>query len=89
MSRVFDADDEHGVPFLGSQVLPDARLSFSVAHSEAHVPVRHLNAMLASEAAAGTELDQDAVQQHARAAFFSYSGPVCLPWLRWDATVKF
>ena len=79
MSSVFDADDEQGVPFFGSMVLPESRLTFSSAHSEAHVPGRHLNAMLSAEAAAGIELDEDAVEQHAKAAFFSYSGPVCLP----------
>ncbi|MDP7130230.1 MAG: hypothetical protein QF437_07065 [Planctomycetota bacterium] len=79
MSSVFDADDEHGVPYFGSVVLPEARLSFSSGTSESHVPGRHLNAMLAAEAAAGIELDEDAVEQHAKAALFSYSGPACLP----------
>ncbi|MBM3263530.1 MAG: hypothetical protein FJY97_08930 [candidate division Zixibacteria bacterium] len=78
MSGVFNADDRD-IPFFGSQVWPDARLSFSSAHSEAHVPGRHLNALLNAEGAAGIEIDEDAVEKHARAAFFSYEGPVALP----------
>lgn len=78
MCSVFNADD-NDVPFFGSCVYPEARLSFSSAHSEAHVPGRHLNALLNAEDAAGVALDEDAIEKHARAAFFSYSGPVALP----------
>jgi hypothetical protein len=78
MQSVFDADDEKGVPFFGSQVRPECFLRFSWAHSESHVPGRHLNAMLAAENSAGVVVDEDSIEQHARAAFFSYSGPVAL-----------
>jgi len=78
MSSVFNADDDNR-PFFGSQVWPEARLSFSWAHSEAHVPGRHLNAMLNAEDVAGVGLDETAVDKHAQAAFYSYSGPVALP----------
>ncbi len=77
-SSVFNADDDN-VPFFGSTVRPEARLAFSPHCSEAHVPGRHLNAMLTAEAAAGVELDAGAVENHARAAFMSYSGPIALP----------
>lgn len=78
MGSVFDADDE-AVPFFASRVWPEAYLGFSWAHSEAHVPGRHLNALLSAEDAAGIELDEDVVAKHARAAFLSYGGPVALP----------
>ena len=78
MSSVFNADD-NDVPFFGSVLLPEARLTFSRRHSEAHVPGRHLNALLSAEAIAGIELDEEAIAKHARAAFFSYSGAVALP----------
>ena len=78
MCSVFNADDDD-IPFFGSQVWPEARLSFSQAHSESHVPGRHLNALLNAEDAVGVELDEACVDKHARAAFFSYSGPLPLP----------
>ena len=79
MCSVFNSDDDQPVPFFGSQVRPEAALSFSWAHSEAHVPGRHLNALLNAEDAVGVHLFEDCVEQHSRAAFFSYSGPVALP----------
>ena len=50
MQRVFNADDDQ-MPFFGSTVRPEAALSFSSWHSEAHVPGRHLNALLNAEIA--------------------------------------
>ncbi|MBT4503591.1 MAG: hypothetical protein HOC74_38020 [Gemmatimonadetes bacterium] len=78
MSSVFNADDDH-IPFFGSQVWPEARLSWSAHHSESHIPGRHLNALLNAEDALGLTLDEEAVERHARAAFLSYSGPIALP----------
>ena len=83
MESVFSADDSD-VPFFASRVVPRVAspltgLSFSTLHSEAHVPGRHLNALLNAEAAAGVELDESAIEKHARAAFFSFSGSVALP----------
>jgi hypothetical protein len=78
MQQVFNADD-HDIPFFASRVRPEAHLSFSWAHSEAHVPGRHLNALLNAEDAIGVTLDEDAVEKHAQAAFFSYSGALPLP----------
>jgi hypothetical protein len=78
MQSVFDADD-NDVPFFSSQVRPDAHLGFSPAHSEAHVPGRHLNALLNAEDALGVELDEAAVRKHAAAAYFSFSGPLPVP----------
>jgi len=78
MCSVFNADD-NDIPFFGSSVLPEARLSFSPGHTEAHVPGRHLNALLNAENAAGMSIDERCIEKHAQAAFFSYSGPVPLP----------
>jgi hypothetical protein len=78
MQSVFNADDDQ-IPFFTSIVHPNASLKFHACHSEAHVPGRHLNALLNAEDAAGVEVDQAAVENHRRAAFFSYSGPVALP----------
>ena len=81
MANVFNADD-NDIPFFGSEVLPNPRLSFSNVHSESHVPGRHLNALLNAEDAAGVSISEEAVEKHAAAAFFSYSGPVPLPMNR-------
>ena len=78
MSSVFNADD-NDIPFFGSIVRPQAELRFSAAHSEGHVPGRHLNALLNAEDAAGVEVDEEVIEKHAQAAFYSYSGPVAMP----------
>ena len=66
MSSVFNADDNY-VPFFASQVRPEAMLSFSPRYSEAHVPGRHLNALLNGEEI-GIRIDEEVVKKHARAA---------------------
>ena len=78
MSSVFNADD-NDTPFFGAYLRPEAYLSFSQNWSDAHVPGRHLNALLNAEDAVGVSLDEDAVEKHARTAFRSYGGPVALP----------
>jgi len=78
MCRVFNADD-HDIPFFGSQVWPQPELSFNSYHSEAHVPGRHLNALLSAEHVLGLRLDEACIDKHARAAFYSFSGPIALP----------
>ena len=78
MSSAFNPDD-NDIPHFGSRVYPEAFYSFAWFAQESHVPGRHLNALLNAEDAAGIVLDEDAVDKHARAAFFSYSGPVPLP----------
>ena len=85
MRSVFNADDDH-VPFFGSRLRPDAFLSFSRAHSESHVPGRHLNALLAAEfvapnmndgpGGAAPEVLDEAVAHHRRALMLSYQGGV-------------
>ena len=78
MCSVFNADDDD-VPFFGSQVWPEALLSFSTSASEAHVPGRHLNALLNAEDVLGLTLEEGCIDRHARAAFLSYSGDLPLP----------
>ncbi len=85
MSDIFNADD-NDIPFFGSlvrldAVRPDAGFSFHPFHSEAHIPGRHLNALLSAENALGLPplVDEAVIEKHAKAAFFSYSGPVAFP----------
>ncbi len=78
MQSVFDADDDN-VPFFRSTIRPETALSFSSVHSEAHVPGRHLNGLLEAEDATGVEITEEAVDNHRRAVFLSYSGSVALP----------
>lgn len=78
MSGVFNADD-NDIPFFGSSVRPHAGFGFHPMFSEAHIPGRHLNALLNAENAAGIRIAEAVVEKHSRAAFFSYSGPVALP----------
>ena len=78
MSNVFNADD-NDIPFFGAYVRPEAYMSFSSFASDAHVPGRHLNALLRAEDTAGVRLEEEAIDKHARAALFSYSGPLPLP----------
>jgi hypothetical protein len=60
-------------------VRPTAKLEFNQSFSEAHVPGRHLNALLNAEDTIGVEIPDWAIEAHQRAAFSSYSGPVALP----------
>ena len=78
MGAVFNADD-NDIPFFASEVRPNPHLSWNEVHSESHVPGRHLNALLAAEAALGIEIPVEVVAKHAAAAYFSYGGPLPLP----------
>lgn len=78
MSSVFDADDEDR-PFFESMIRPEAKLAWNASHSEAHVPGRHLNALLNAEDVLGLAIDERVIEKHRRAAFYSYGGLVPLP----------
>ncbi|MBT4100545.1 MAG: hypothetical protein HOE86_23000, partial [Gemmatimonadetes bacterium] len=73
MGNIFDADDPVSASFMGSSVWPKVHMQFSPYHSESHGPGRHLNAMLAVEAA-GIEVDEQEIRHHRATAFFSYGG---------------
>ena len=77
MQSVFNADD-NDIPFFASAVRPEALLAFSGAHSESHIPGRHLNALLNAEAV-GIEIEESAIEKHANAAYFSFSGSLPVP----------
>jgi hypothetical protein len=78
MCRVFNRDDDD-IPFFESQVRPAAWLRFHPLFSEAHVPGRHLNALLTAQATAGVTVPDECLAKQERAAFYAYSGPVPLP----------
>ncbi|MDB6127324.1 MAG: hypothetical protein JWM35_1220, partial [Verrucomicrobia bacterium] len=78
MCSVFNPDDDN-IPYFSAKVWPEPRMWFSSAHSEAHIPGRHLNALLSAESALGLSVPEFAIENHARAAFFSFSGPVAMP----------
>jgi hypothetical protein len=78
MSQVFNADDSD-IPFFTSKALPTPWLGFHRIHSEAHVPGRHLNALLTAQSVLGVSVSEETIEKHARAAFFSFSGPLALP----------
>ena len=78
MQNVFNADDNN-VPFFRSLIQPEVLLGFSSAHSESHVPGRHLNGLLEAEDVVGLRIDEEAIENHRRAAILSYSGPLALP----------
>jgi hypothetical protein len=67
MSLAFNSQDGD-MPYGGAKVRPVAELSGSF---ESHIPGRHLNALLNAEDALGLALDENAIDKHARAAFFS------------------
>lgn len=78
MAHALNRDDDQ-VPFFAAQAWPTAWLRFSPAFSEAHVPGRHLNALLSAEDALGLVIDEEVIAADARAAFRAYAGPVPLP----------
>lgn len=78
MHSVFNADD-NDIPFFIASVHPKVEFAFNDSFSEAHVPGRHLNALLAAEAIAGVQVDESAIERLANAAFFSFGGVLPLP----------
>ena len=80
MSRVFNPTDDDR-PYFRVFVRPQPFLGMSMPD---HVPGRHLNALLNAEDVAGIDVDEDAIDKHAQANYFSFSGPVALPLGRED-----
>ena len=77
MQRVFNADDNN-IPFFSARAWPEASMEFMLPYTEAHVPGRHLLALLEAENALGVEVSEEAIEKHAKAAFYAFSGPVAL-----------
>jgi hypothetical protein len=79
MSHVFNADD-HDIPFFGSSIDENASgLWFNDSHSEAHIPGRHLNALLNAEDVLGLKMEKNVIEKHSAAAFYAYSGKIPMP----------
>ncbi|MDE0610094.1 MAG: hypothetical protein OXH77_09325 [Anaerolineaceae bacterium] len=85
MTRAFNRHDADR-PFFSAFVRPAARLGWSSQYTDAHVPGRHLNALVAAKTNLGLEIDDETVRKHADAMFFSFSGEIPLPLNR--ATIK-
>ncbi|HKG08825.1 MAG TPA: hypothetical protein VKB19_20310 [Pedobacter sp.] len=78
MSHIFNADD-HNIPFFGSTIGEQSDFWFNESHSEAHIPGRHLNALLNAEQVLGLKIDKDVIDKHTAAAFYAYSGKIPMP----------
>ena len=79
MSHVFNADD-HDIPFFGSSIEEQSSgLWFNDSHSEAHIPGRHLNALLNAEDILDLKLEKNVIEKHSAAAFYAYSGKIPVP----------
>lgn len=78
MARAFNRHDADR-PFFSAFAWPSARLGWSGHYSDAHVPGRHLNALVAARKILGIEIDEEALRKHAAALYFSYSGEIPLP----------
>jgi hypothetical protein len=79
MSHVFNADD-HDIPFFGSSIDEQSSgLWFNDSHSEAHIPGRHLNALLNAEDVLGLKPGKNVIENHSAAAFYAYSGKIPMP----------
>jgi hypothetical protein len=79
MSHVFNADD-HDIPFFGSSIDEQSSgLWFNDSHSEAHIPGRHLNALLNTEDVLGLKIGKNVIEKHSAAAFYAYSGKIPMP----------
>ena len=78
MCRIFNRDDNN-IPFFEAVARPEPQFGFCSFASESHVPGRHLNALLSAEETLGISVDEEAIQRHTDAAFFSFGGAVALP----------
>ena len=78
MGSVFNPEDRYA-PYFGVTAWPEPSLRFSGSYTDAHVPGRHLNALLNAEDALGITVPEEVIERHAQAAFRSYSGAAPLP----------
>ena len=78
MGRIFNPADS-GLPYMYTRIWPDGWLGFSPYHGAIQMSGRHLDALLAAKATLGLDIDEQAIEGHARASFASYSGGLPLP----------
>ena len=78
MQGVFNPDD-NDIPYFDCQVRPAVHFGPGYPYQEAHVPGRHLHALLLAESALGVSVDESAIRKHTRAAYYSYSGLAPFP----------
>ncbi|MES2458726.1 MAG: hypothetical protein V4594_24435 [Bacteroidota bacterium] len=78
MSHIFNADD-HDLPFFGTTVGEQSDFWFNDSHTEAHIPGRHLNALLNAEQVLGLKIEAGVIEKHSAAAFYSYGGKIPMP----------
>ena len=83
MQRVFNPQDGNIAHFSARAWPPhEAGFAFMAPYTEAHVPGRHLLALLEAEDAFGACVSEEAIENHRRAVFLTFSGPVNLPLSR-------
>ena len=87
MTRGFNPHDADR-PFFSACIRPTACLGWSNFYSDAHVPGRHLNALVAARKYMNVDIDEEAIKKHADALFFSYSGEIPLPLNRASITAR-
>ncbi|SVC38589.1 uncharacterized protein METZ01_LOCUS291443, partial [marine metagenome] len=75
MSNCFNVDDDN-IPYFRVIIKPSAFLGISL---ESHMPGRHLNALLNVEDSTNINISEEAVHNHTKAAFLSYSGALAFP----------
>ena len=78
MKRGFNRHDTDR-PYFSACIRPAACLGWSNYFSDAHVPGRHLNALVAAREVMNVDVDEEAINKHADALFFSFSGEIPLP----------
>ncbi|MET0771844.1 MAG: hypothetical protein ABWZ82_02070, partial [Candidatus Limnocylindrales bacterium] len=78
MGAAYDATTGDGPRFEAS-LAPDPVLVFHPWFSEAHVPGRHLVALLAAERSLGLAVDESLIDRNQQALWRAFSGPVAFP----------
>ena len=87
MQRIFNPDDQNR-PYFDARILPleEVGFAFMSLYTEAHVPGRHLHALLNAQEILGVPVDPIAIEKHRQTAFYSFSGPVPFPLNRLKIT---
>ena len=80
MQRVFNPNDDN-CPYFDARAWPSDEVGFGFMslYTEAHVPGRHLLALLDAEDAVGASVSDEAITRHRRALMYSLNNPLKLP----------